>query len=74
MNYSKSWNYLITEATDEKATVNLSGNSSEGSVYLAGTKDYSLGQKITLAFTENTDWQFIKWDYDSSIIYIDNPS
>lgn len=73
MNYSKSWNYLITEATDEKATVNLSGNSSEGSVYLAGTKDYSLGQKITLAFTENTDWQFIKWDYDSSVIYIDNP-
>lgn len=73
MNYSKNWNYLITEATDEKATVNLSGNSSEGSVYLAGTKDYSLGQKITLAFTENTDWQFIKWDYDSSVIYIDNP-
>ena len=73
MNTSKSWNYQITESTDEKATVTLSSLATEGSVYLAGTKDYSIGQKITLAFTENADYQFVKWDYDSSIIYIAEP-
>ena len=70
MNNSKSWNYQITEATDEKATVNLTCETAEGSVYLAGTRDYSLGQKITLSFTEDANYQFVKWDYDSSIIYI----
>ena len=69
MNTSKTWNYQITEATDEKATVTLSSLAAEGSVYLAGTKDYSIGQKITLAFTEDADYQFVKWNYDSSIIY-----
>ncbi len=74
MNTSKSWNYQITEATDEKATVNLSCVAAEGSVYLAGTKDYSLGQKITLSFTEDADYQFVKWEYDPAIIYIAEPS
>ena len=73
MNTSKSWNYQITEKTDEQATVNLTSVAAEGSVYLAGTKEYSLGQKITLAFTENADYQFVKWDYDEDIIYIEDP-
>ena len=73
MNSQKSWNYQITEATDEKATVILTSTEAEGSVYLASTKSYSLGQKITLAFTENADYQFVRWDYDSSIIYIEDP-
>lgn len=73
MNTSKTWNYQITEATDEKATVTLSSLAAEGSVYLAGTKDYSIGQKITLAFTEDADYQFVKWDYDSSILYTAEP-
>ena len=73
MNASKSWNYQITEATDEKATVTLTSTAAEGSVYLAGTKDYSIGQKITLAFTEDADYQFVKWDYDADIIYIEDP-
>ncbi len=74
MNSSKSWNYQITESTDEKATVILSSVAAEGSVYLAGTKDYSLGQKITLAFTEDSDYQFVKWEYDPQIIYIADPT
>ena len=74
MNSAKSWNYQITESTDEKATVNLSGVAAEGTVYLAGTKDYSLGQKITLAFTEDADYQFVKWNYDPQIVYIPDPS
>lgn len=73
MNAEKSWNYQITESTDEKATVTLTSIAAEGSVYLAGTKDYSLGQKITLSFTEDADYQFIKWDYDSSIIFVAEP-
>ena len=73
MNAAKSWNYQITESTDEKATVILTSAAAEGSVYLSGTKAYSLGQKITLAFTENADYQFVRWDYDSSIIYIEDP-
>ena len=72
MNTIKSWNYQITETTDEKATVTLSSTAVEGSVYLAGTKDYSLGQKITLAFTEDANYQFVKWDYDPAIIYIED--
>ena len=71
MNTEKSWNYQITESTDDKASVNLT--SDKGSVYLAGTKDYSIGQKITLALTEDADYQFVRWDYDSSIIYIAEP-
>ena len=74
MNSEKIWNYQITESTDEKATVTLSCTANEGFVYLAGTKDYSLGQKITLSFTEDADYQFVKWDYDSSIIYIAEPN
>ena len=70
MNTPKSWNYQITEATDEKATVNLTSVATEGSVYLAGTRDYSISQSITLAFTENANYQFIKWDYDPAIINI----
>lgn len=73
MNAEKSWNYQITESTDEKATVTLTSVAAEGSVYLAGTKDYSLGQKITLSFTEDADYQFVKWDYDSSIIFVAEP-
>ncbi len=74
MEVSKSWNYQITEATDEKATINLTSVAEEGSVYLAGTKDYSLGQTIALAFTESANYQFIKWDYDPQIIYVDDPT
>ena len=73
MNSSKTWNYQITEATDEKATVNLTSVAAEGSVYLAGTKDYSIGQKLSLAFTEDADYQFVKWVYDNSIVYIAEP-
>ena len=74
MSSAKSWNYQITEKTDEQATVNLTSVAAEGSVYLAGTKDYSLGQKITLSFTEDADYQFIKWEYDPQIIYINEPT
>ena len=73
MNFEKSWKYQITEATDDKATVNLTSNAMEGSVYLAGQKDYSIGQKITLSFTETADYQFIKWNYDSAYIAIAEP-
>ncbi|MBB5225489.1 hypothetical protein DYE50_03485 [Treponema ruminis] len=70
MSAEKTWRYQITEATDEKATVNISCEVAEGSLHLSGTKDYSIGQKINLSFTENADYQFVRWDYDKSIIYV----
>ena len=70
MTAEKSWRYQISEVTDEKATVGLTCDSKEGSVYLAGSKDYSIGQKITLSFTENADYQFIKWEYDENFVHI----
>ena len=73
MNASKNWNYQITEKTDEQATVSLTSVAAEGSVYLAGQRDYSLGQKISLAFTEDADYQFVKWDYDPLIVYVADP-
>ncbi len=74
MNTVKSWNYQVTNTTDEKATITISSTAVEGSVNLSGTKDYSIDQKITLSFTESADYQFIKWDYDSEVIYIEDPS
>ena len=73
MNASRTWNYQITESTDEKATVSLTSVAAEGLVYLAGTRDYSLGQKITLSFTEDAEYQFVKWEYDSNVIYVAEP-
>lgn len=72
MGTDKEWRYQVTEATDEQATIALTSNSTEGNIYLPGTRDYSIGQKISLIFTENPDYQFIRWDYDSSIVYIED--
>lgn len=71
MTAEKSWRYQITEATDEKATVNFVSVLAEGSIS-AVSKAYSIGQKISLGFSENTDYQFVRWDYDTNIIYIEN--
>lgn len=68
----KSWKYQVTEATDEKATINFVSSSAEG-ILNAVSRSYSIGQKITLGFTENADYQFVRWDYDSDIIYMENP-
>ena len=74
MSAEKQWRYLVTEATDEKATISLVSEAAEGSVYLAGTRDYNIGHKITLAFTESADYQFVKWDYDPAIVYVTDPA
>ena len=71
MNADKTWRYQITESTDDKAEVVLTSNTTEGSVYLAGSKEYSIGQKIPLSFTENKDYQFVKWSYDKKYIHVD---
>ena len=73
MNGEKQWRYRATEATDEKATLTLTCENDEGSVYLAGTRDYNISQKITLSFTENADYQFLRWNYDSKIVNIAEP-
>ncbi len=67
---SKSWRYIINSSTNEKASVNFFATQSEGSIN-AVSRDYSLGQKIKIAFTENADYQFVRWDYDKTIIAVE---
>lgn len=73
MNIAKSWNYRITEFTDDKANIifpqGIGTNAEEGKVS-AVSKEYSIGQMFSLAFTENANYQFVKWSYDSSIVSI----
>ena len=69
----KSWRYIINSSTNEKASVNFFAAQSEGSVN-AVSRDYSLGQKIKISFTENADYQFIRWDYDKTIIAVEEPN
>ena len=71
MSQEKSWRYQITEATDDKATVLLTCD--QGSIMLGGiAKEYSIGQKINLAYTEDSEYQFIKWDYDKNIVHVED--
>ena len=71
MSAPKSWRYQITEATDDKATISFASGSGEGTIN-AISKSYSIGQTIALSFSENADFQFIKWNYDKDIIYIED--
>ncbi len=73
MNKTENWKFTINEETNEKARIELTSNAEEGAVYLAGTRDYSMGQKITLSFTENADYQFLNWQYDNNIVTVDDP-
>ena len=71
MSSEKSWNYQINESTVEKASVNFFSTAAEGQIS-AVSKEYSIGQKIAVSFTEGIDYQFIRWEYDSSIIHIED--
>ena len=73
MSVEKSWRYVIIDASDDKATINFTANSTEG-VLNAVSGSYSVGQTLNLTFTENADYQFIKWDFDSSIVRIKEPA
>ena len=71
MNSQKQWSYNIVNETNEKASINLSCLSSEGSLKLAGTSKYDIMSYIPLNFTEASDYQFIKWEYDSTYLAVD---
>ncbi len=71
MSQEKTWRYQITEATDDKATVILT--CEQGSIALGGiAKEYSISQKINLSYTEDSEYQFIKWVYDNTIVHLDD--
>ena len=72
MSSDRNWRYRVVEASDDKATINFAGTSEEGSIN-AVSKTYYVGQEIALSFTENKDYQFIKWEYDPSIVLIKDP-
>ncbi len=70
----KFWRYQINDTTDEKANINLTCVSGTGEMYLSGLKEYSIGQRITLKFTEDSDYHFESWEYDDSIVYVADPT
>ena len=72
MSSDRNWRYRVVEASDDKATINFTGTSGEGSIN-AVSKTYYVGQESALSFTENNDYQFIKWEYDPSIVLIKDP-
>ena len=72
MSAEKTWRYAIIDASDDKATINFTASPTEG-VLNAVSGIYSVGQTIDLNFTENADYQFIRWDYDSSFVRIKEP-
>lgn len=72
MSSDRNWRYRVVEASDDKTTINFAGTSEEGSIN-AVSKTYYVGQEIALSFTENKDYQFIKWEYDPSIVLIKDP-
>ena len=67
MSLQKSWRYQITEATDDKATINFVSTPAQGTIN-AISKAYSIGQTVALSFTENAGYQFVKWDYNPNIV------
>ena len=73
MSAEKTWRYVIVDASDEKASINFTAGTGEG-LLNAVSGSYSVGQTIDLLFTPNSDYQFIKWDYDSSILKIKDPA
>ena len=73
MSTAKSWRYQITESTDDKATINFVSTPAQGTIN-AISRSYSIGQTIALSFTENADYQFIKWDFNDAIVSVAEPS
>ncbi len=69
MSAAKSWRYQITESTDDKATINFVSTPAQGTIN-AISRLYSIGQTIALSFTENADYQFIKWDFNDAIVSV----
>ena len=71
MSTEKSWNYQINDSTVEKASVNFFSTAAEGQIS-AVSKEYSIGQKIAVSFTEGIDYQFVKWEYNPSLIHLED--
>ena len=72
MSQQKEWSYLINSTTGVKALLNFSFDASSGKLN-AVSKEYSILEETVLNFEVNQDWQFIEWDYDSSVVFIKEP-
>lgn len=73
-----NWHYKVIEATDEKATIIAEAEAINGVVTgiiptEQKNRECNISQKISLNFTENSGYQFYKWEYNSSIVNIDDP-
>lgn len=68
--------YVINDSTDDKAYVTVRAqDSNSGTAYPEiSSKVYSIGKSISLDFTEDSNYQFLRWNYDPNYIYIENPT
>ncbi len=74
MNEERHWTYMINASTDEQAEIIISCTEGEGTLGNFGEKiiqkKYSIGYSLDLDFKESSDYQFIKWDFDSDFIAV----
>ena len=71
-----SWSYSVNRTTDEKAYVtveSVSGSSASAGTLKTASQSYSLGIDVSLEIEVNADFQFVRWEYDSSVIYVEKP-
>ncbi|MBP5251886.1 MAG: hypothetical protein J6Z17_05685 [Treponema sp.] len=64
------WNYVITDVTDEQASIKLSAGN--GGTVKEVKEQYSIGETLPLEFTENSGWQFLKWEYDTDVVIVED--
>ncbi len=68
-----SWGYQVNEETPQKARIKFECNNAEGTLDLslpADTTKYNLSQRIQLGFTEDPDYQFLRWDFDEKYVTV----
>lgn len=72
MTFDQSWKYAVTEETDEKAFIEFKAD--KGSVSISSLRSYNIGTKIGISYKEDDPaYQFIKWDYDETILDVEDP-
>ncbi|MCQ2592237.1 MAG: hypothetical protein MJ188_05590 [Treponema sp.] len=74
MSEERHWTYMINATTDEQAEIIISCIDGQGTLGNFGEKiiqkEYSIGYSLDLDFKESADYQFIKWDFDSTFITV----
>lgn len=71
-----SWGYQVSSAALERAAIIFECEEGQGelddSLDTKVARKYNKGQQIALNFTEDADYQFIRWDFDPRYVTIPN--